>query len=204
MEKYNHKHKNSEVKLNKERLLDAWFIFSLCKYIPDLKFKVARDHHSGIDIESICKQLYPLLKTKIDRKWFYHCCEKCDSRIVIMDGNMKLTRKVCSARGEKITNRGHLNEFTCCHHSPLPGRAHCREHDSELDAPTEERMDYGPITRNRRRELGIPFDQLKMDEACRKREAVAVRSSRSRTAGMLYMMRPCGVVLSHIECIHAG
>ena len=53
-------------------------------------------------------------------------------------------------------------------------------------------------------ELGIEVDQLTSNEGCRKEEAITVRKERTVTAGMLYMYRPCGVSLNHMECIHAG
>ena len=105
-----------------------------------------------------------------------------------MDGNQKVVRSVCSAKGEKISNRGELNQFTCCHHSPLPKQNYCEAHKNEASGPTEERMDYEPLTRNRRWELGVDIDELTTEQACGKREAVTIRKMRSKTAGRVLLL----------------
>ena len=75
---------------------------------------------------------------------------------------------------------------------------------NEKEAAVEERMDCGPLTRARRKELGVELEVLTSEAGCRKSELINIRSKRSKTAGMLYMLRPCGVSLSHLEGIHAG
>lgn len=66
---------------------------------------------------------------------------------------------------------------------------YCRTHHDNVEAEFEERLDTGRLTRSKRKELGISVDELTTELGCRKREAITVRSSRSKTAGMLYAIR---------------
>lgn len=110
---------------------------------------------------------------------------------------------MCSADVEKNKNKGELNEFIACSQSPLPGKSKCLKHVNDESSNPQERLDYGVMTRAKRQELGISIDLLTTEEGCRKREAITQRTERSKTAGMLYCYRPCGISLGHLECIHA-
>lgn len=113
-------------------------------------------------------------------------------------------RTVCSADVKKIKNKGQLNEFIACSSSPLPGKDKCLQHyKNESESIPQERIDFGVMTRAKRQELGLSIDVLTTDEGCRKRENVTQRTERSKTAGMIYCYRPCGISLGHLECIHA-
>ena len=110
---------------------------------------------------------------------------------------------MCAAKSEKVTSYGSLNEFTACSNSPLPSKRYCTAHMNEKSGDSDVRLDIGIMTRAKRKELGLDLDFLTTTEGCRKREAITVRSKRSKTAGMLYAIRSCGIVLGHMECIHA-
>lgn len=193
VEKYNRL--NNSIELNKKRIFHAWLIFSINKRINCVD--------KNLDIEETCKVLYPELRRCVDAKYLHHICQKCKTRIVVMDGAAKVYRTVCAAKSEKITNFGSLNEFTACSNSPLPGMQYCRTHTGDKQGDAEERLDTGMMTRAKRKELGLDLDFLTTTEGCRKREAITVRTQRSKTAGMLYTYRPCGIALGHMECIHA-
>ena len=63
------------------------------------------------------------------------------------------------------------------------------------------------MTRQRLRDLGLELDELESGAGCRKRSAInqgQVVKKRKVTAGMLYMIRSCGVSLAHKEMVHAG
>ena len=201
VKKYNRLH--GSIPMNKKRILDAWLIFSIGKRLPFIEFPVLRNRDRAIDIEAVCKYLYPDLKRLIDSKWLDHVCKICETRTVIMDGAAKAYRTVCSAKSEKITSVGALNEFTACGNSPLPKNKFCEVHVNDQSGDTPERLDIGMITRSMRREMGLDIDFLTTTEGCRKREAINVRSVRSKTAGMLYAYRPCGISIGHTECLHA-
>ena len=194
---------NDTRKLNKKRIFYAWLIFSINKRINGVEFPVIRSIDKNLDIEETCKVLYPELRKFVDAKWLHHICKNCTTRIVVMDGAAKVYRTTCAAKSEKITNFGSLNEFTACSNSPLPGQDYCRAHMNDKEGDSGSRLDIGMMTRAKRKEHGLDLDFLTTTEGCRKREAITVRSKRSKTAGMLYTYRPCGIVLGHMECIHA-
>ena len=98
-------------------------------------------------------------------------------------------RTVCSADVTKITKKGEMNEFVACPASPLPGKDRCISHLKDASSQPIERLDYGIMTRSKRRELGLAIDLLSTNFGCRKSKDVAVRSERSKTAGMLYCYR---------------
>lgn len=74
---------------------------------------------------------------------------------------------------------------------------------NDQSGDTADRLDLGMMTRAKRKEMGLDINFLTTTEGCRKREAINVRSHRSKTAGMLFTYRPCGISLGHSECIHA-
>ena len=51
---------------------------------------------------------------------------------------------------------------------------------------------------------GIDIDELTTEEGYRKKDQIVVSTSRSKTAGMLYAIRTCGIAVGHVELIHAG
>ena len=57
-----------------------------------MKFEVVRDEDRHLDIENICKALYPELRQCVDRKWLFHECRRCSTRLVVMDGDAKAYR----------------------------------------------------------------------------------------------------------------
>ena len=100
-----------------------------------------------------------------------------------------------------------------CAESPLPEQRYCLRHRDNIENPSEERLDVGRITRAKRVELGISIEELTTGQGCRKKENIAVRKSREKTAGMqelnfilsqnddnlpagmLYTYRTCGISL---------
>ena len=93
-----------------------------------------------------------------------------------------------------------MNEFTACGNSPLPTKHFCEVHMNDQSGDTADRLDLGMMTRAKRKEMGLDINFLTTTEGCRKREAINVRSHRSKTAGMLFTYRPCGISLGHSEC----
>ena len=143
-----------KIALNKKRLFSAWIIFSINERF-NIEFPVIRSSDNNIDIDAVCEFLYPKLKKLVDEKWLKHECMNCNSKVVVLDGAAKLYRTVCAARGEKITNYGEFNEFTACSNSPLTGLQFCQTHMDNKSGDTNERLDTGVMTRQRRKELGL-------------------------------------------------
>ena len=159
VEKYNRVWKSSNVIMSKKRIFEAWMIYIIHERIK-VQFEMKRKESRNIDIEAICSELYPLLRESVDQKWLRHKCEKCKTRLVVLDGNCKAYRTVCRARGEKIISTGRLNEFTCCVASPLPSKEYCSVHLNDGTGSTIERLDTGVVTRSMRKELGLDIDEL--------------------------------------------
>ena len=201
VEKYNNL-TPGKIQLNKKRLFPAWIIFSINEKFR-CEFPVLRDLHHNLDVDAVCEYLYPQLKSCVDDKWKEHECDGCRTKIVVMDGAAKLYRTVCAARGDKISNVGELNQFTACSNSPVNGLQFCKIHMDDKSGDVKERLDIGVMTRQRRRELGLDVEELTSTEGCRREENITVRSQRSKTAGMLYCFRACGVTMGHVEMIHA-
>ena len=90
--KYNRIH-SAEPKLYRKRVYQAWAMYSISKRIP-IEFPVKRDASRNVDFEEAYKKIYPELKEVIDKKWLLHKCSRCATRLVVMDGNMKVTIKI--------------------------------------------------------------------------------------------------------------
>ena len=90
--KYNRIH-SAEPKLYRKRVYPAWAMYSISKRIP-IEFPVKRDASRHVDFEEAYKKIYPELKEVIDKKWLLHKCSRCATRLVVMDGNMKVTIKI--------------------------------------------------------------------------------------------------------------
>ena len=86
--KYNRLH-SAEPKLYRKRVYPAWTMYSINKRIP-IEFPVTRDSSRHLDFEEVYKKIYPQLKEVVDKKWLMHKCSGCATRLVVMDGNMKV------------------------------------------------------------------------------------------------------------------
>ena len=173
VEKYNRLHKS--IKLDKKRLLPAWSVFAISKRLSEVEFPVVRDKNRNLNIEEVLGFLYLKLREFVDSRWIDHLCKVCSNRCVVMDGAAKIYRTVCSAKPEKVTSRGALNEFNACINSPLPGKIFCNTHLNEKKGDTGVRLDSGVMTRARRKELGLENDFLTTDEGCRQRTNITIR-----------------------------
>ena len=117
-----------------------------------------------------------------------------------MDGAQKIYRTRCAAKAEKITQVGRLNEFLACSAAPLSGKKFCINHINDKCGDSAARLDSHVITR--RQELGLDEDILTTG-GCRKKSNIAISENRCTTAGMLYAIRPCGIIMGHMELLHA-
>ena len=88
---YNRLKSCTNIKMDDRSLIDTWMIFSARKRMG-VTFSVIRRKSRNLDVESVCAGLYPELRHCVDRKWLVHCCPRCSSRLVIMDGDAKAYR----------------------------------------------------------------------------------------------------------------
>ena len=63
--------------------------------------------------------------------WIKHVCDKCRTRLVVLDGDAKAYRIVCAFDVKKVVKKGELNRFEECSETPLPGKDRCAKHLSD-------------------------------------------------------------------------
>ena len=92
---------------------------------------------------------------------------------------------------------GELNKFSACGNYPVTGQKYCSLHLEKNDCSVVETTYEGVITRAKRKELGLDVDFLTTSEGCRKRDAINMRTSRSKTAGSY--RSPYALCLSYLK-----
>ena len=123
-------------------------------------------------------------------------------RFVVIDGNEKMYRLICGSDNtieERV--QGEPNRKKICIRDPVRGNQHrkaskfCSEHTSNTSEKTtvQEPIEYKRITRS----ISALTETVTSGQGCKKEENID--RFHSRTAGMLYFFRPCGVRLSHWE-----
>lgn len=188
---YNRLYSTDQRPMDYRGLIPAWLMYEMWRRI-DVAFPVVRLKSRNIDMETTCESLYPKLREQVDKEWFNHNCKFCHTRLVVLDGDAKAYRTVCSFQPQKVISPGQLNQFIECARSPLAGKDKCFKHISGAGGDDKsERLDFGKLTRSRRVALGIDIDYLTTEEGCRKRENITQRTGteRSKTAGMIYCYR---------------
>jgi len=125
----------------------------------------------------------------------------CRNRFVVIDGNEKLFRSICSAEKSRIIGSiGNVNTYDVCSRNPVRGNQHvnaskfCKFHSDGKSNSTKEILDLRPITRSFSKKIPPTVTSgmgCKVDEN--------VDRFYTRTAGMFYIFRSCGIRLSHFE-----
>ena len=133
-------------------------------------------------------------------------CEEigCKNRLIVIDGNEKLYRYSCAKPCVKmIGDKGSIKVVGRCINNPIRGNQfnngskYCHFHlpgTSSKELSTDEQLDLRPITRQSTRNLQ---DKIVSGFGCK--DEKNVNKFQERTAGMLYLIRPCGIRLSHVE-----
>ena len=164
-----------------------------------------KDRTKELDVEQLCKTVYSTIRNSIDKLWINHECEEpgCKERFIVIDGNEKLHRLICAAEKKHVIgNKGEVNSYELCVRNPLRGNQHhanskfCSIHNKEISGMTEEQLDIRPITRLYAKRLNLA-DTLVSNEGCKKMENID--EFHSRTAGMFYIFRSCGIRLANFE-----
>ena len=65
----------NEKKLSAEVIENSWLIYRIVIFFPKVLWH-KKDHNKHCDVERICQDVYPILKKKIDEKWFSHECKE--------------------------------------------------------------------------------------------------------------------------------
>ena len=156
------------------------------------------------DLEQFCANNYEEVRKIIDDKWLKHVCNEpgCKERLIVIDGNEKCYRMICSAKKEKIqSSKGDVNRYNVCIRNPIRGNQHvkaskyCELHQDEQSLiSSETKLDLRPHTRLFCKNLP---EVLTSEEGCKAEQNVD--KFYNRTAGLFYFFRSCGVRLSHWE-----
>ena len=191
----------SSEKLNPKRLEAAWFIYKILSHVNTLTWH--RSQRKEVDIEKICLDVYEKVSQCIDEKWLSHVCEEigCKNRYVVIDGNEKMFRLICNADKTKIIGgAGNINKYQLCIRDPVRGNQYqeasklCHLHMNGKSTNVVEKIDFKRITRSM--DESIP-EVISSGEGCK--EDKNIERFHTRTAGMMYFYRSCGIRLSHWE-----
>ena len=193
--------------LNAKRLEYAFFIQLITSCVKKVYWH-RNPKSKEVDVEKIAKDSYQFIAEIIDKKWLQHECDEvgCRNRFIVVDGNEKMFRLVCKADRSKVETKCGPTEYNLCIKNPIRGNQHktaskyCSDH---LNGNTSQiipqcQLDLRPITRSL--SLSMP-NVLVSGEGCKKSENI--ERFHSRTAGMIYLFRPCGIRLTHCEMFTA-
>ena len=154
-------------------------------------------------VEELCKSVYQRVKSAVNNEWLSHVCDEigCKNRAIVIDGNEKLYRYLCAAeKTSVIGNIGQVNSYKLCINNPIRGNKSkqpskfCITHENGKSGKTTEQMDLRPMTRLFAANL---TQTITSNEGCKNNNAID--RFYTRTAGMFYVFRPCGVRLCHSE-----
>lgn len=212
-----------------QRIEEVWFMWVLVVLHDELGTLSNANLHANFgqtskrrDIEQLCQTLWKNLCT-LPNKWVMHSChiKGCREGYVTVDGNEKLKRPKCAAPHSRVRLRRDLPEVVhCCTNYPTLGgkykspSRYCDEHkhfdeqnsicvlsgneddSSKSETSIESLSDCETFERNFVGDLPENDDDSLM-VGCKKVE------NRTKyymtTAGMLALIRPCGIVISMSE-----
>lgn len=196
-------------------LEDNFFMYNIANILPLFPMTVKRYLNRTINVEHFCSQAYPLIKKLASDNYIKHECKGdkgCGLRIAVIDGNEKAKRKLCKAPKEHIQeNIGRLNYYKLCVNNPDRGSrsAYCEDHaylnntSKEIKkVSTTVQIDLRPKTRQfikNLQETKLLDENLveKCDFGCRKEKNV--KKEYEKTAGVISLVRTCGIRLGTYE-----
>lgn len=210
-------------KLNEKRYEDGWFLYQLIVYYDAANCLSTTDLRSQLtegnrrDLEQLC-ECANLHTSQSSPKWVHHICSMkgCKEGFAVVDGNEKINRSVCAAprRRVKIPTE-HIFMTSMCTRSPINGGRHrkpskfCQQHvfleDEEEDDTIESDPSqtlptpHTPSHLMSRHQVGnLPEnDDPALLVGCRKERGV--NRFHDRTAGILSLVRPCGIIVNSCE-----
>ena len=208
-------------KLNEKRLKDAWFLYQLVVFYKSLDSLPTKDLGTEVtggnrrDIEQLCEYAN-LERSLLSPKWVSHICgmKGCREGFAVVDGNEKINRPACAAPKSQVSiPQQHIFMTSMCTRSPVNGGKYqkpskfCKQHshlddgeDSDEVAPSHplptphstdmllEKSQVGDLPEN---------DDPTLFTGCRKEKSV--NRFDDRTAGVLALVRPCGVIVNTTE-----
>ena len=198
-------------KLNEMRLEDGWFLYQLVRYymesdnLHDQDMYTEPTKGNRRDIEKLC-QAANLARSLVSPKWVHHQCLTKGEGFAVIDGNEKINRAICAAPKTRVAiPKEYIYMTSMCTRSPTTGGKHarpskfCEHHFQELDNSD---CLLTPHSTNRLLEKGrvgtLPEnDDNELLIGCRK--AKGVNRFYDRSAGVLALVRPCGIFVNTTE-----
>lgn len=208
---------SSSWKLNEKRLEDSWFLYNVILYYQSESCLATQDlgtdpnKGNRRDIEDLCEQvnLHRSLKSP---KWISHKCSMKgrSEGFAVVDGNEKLNRPICAAPRCKVSlPHQYICMTSLCSRSPMTGGKHlkpskfCAVHSDLPEQSTSSSSSppapHAPDPILEKDKVGnLPDnDDESLLIGCRKVKGVT--KFYDRTAGILALVRPCGVIVNTVE-----
>ena len=199
----------------RRRIEDGWFLWAIVNTYDKLEMLEKTNLYAAYteggkrrDVESLCKSLWEEI-CSLRNKWVMHKCKVkgCAEGYVTVDGNEKLRRPMCAAPRSKIRIRSDLPTIVqCCTNYPVMGGKHqaasryCSVHTGLVNTMSYDRGEPLPEHRN----LDLQYTGVLPDNdddslmvGCKKADKRT--KYYDTTAGMLALIRPCGIVVSMCE-----
>lgn len=199
--------------LDSRRISDAYFIWSVVKYysengtihLQDLTIHRGDVSHM-LNVEELCEKMWKSICDS-NNKWIEHSCRTpgCSEGYVTVDGNEYLCRDMCAAPKEKVRISKDLPTIVrCCPNSPITGGLHqtaskfCKEHFLDKETGGLNRLpELKSVNKSQVGDSLPDNDSDSLLTGCKK--AKNLNRVFNRTAGMLALIRPCGIVVSMAE-----
>lgn len=206
---------DEEWELNEQRVNDAFFLWIVVNYFSskgkladtDLKCEYS-NNGKRLNTEDLCKVMWEDICVSTN-EWVTHTCKTpgCSEGYVTVDGNEYLKRSKCALPMEKVKIRKDLPQvYKCCPNSPLPGGKNqkpskfCASHQSH-NGETASDVCVPPEFHSARAEADLIPEELCLDQqsskGCKKKENISLFFQ--TTAGMLALIRPCGLIVGMTE-----
>ena len=205
-------------RMNAQRLEEGWLLLRLGIFYQSRGMyakNLITEHINGRkNFEECCKEAYILISSETP-VWIYHTCTVpgCTERYCTIDGNEKLTRTMCAAPKSKvkIPSCG-ISVMSICPNSPALGGYHvhgskfCKDHlylendpdiDIQLDLTSD--PDNQKLSHLTPEEVHNDSDLGALDDGTGCRKQCNVTKYYDRTAGIVAIVRPCGVVINIAE-----
>ena len=194
-----------------KRLEDSWFMWCIILEYAQLGMLESTNlfvEYTSMgkrrDLENLCECLWEVIASRRN-KWVMHKCsiKGCAEGYVTIDGNEKLHRPICGVPHSRCQIRRDLPVIVkCCTNFPIIGgknqtpskycEIHEKDHENESSAPIEFRNVNAEYTGN------LPDnDDDSILTGCKRPQNRA--KFYSTTAGMLALIRPCGIVVAMTE-----
>lgn len=202
---------DGEWRLNEQRVKDAWFVWVVVNYYNSVGKLASTDiNHeyckksNRLNTEKMCKHMWEDICASPNR-WAEHCCETpgCAEGYITVDGNEYLKRSKCALPMTKVKIRKDLPViFKCCPNSPQTGGKHqtpskfCSLHENhENEADLMQELTLPPEFQSSNSESAMVEDNN--EEGCKKAKNISLFFE--TTAGVLALIRPCGIVVNMTE-----